>query len=316
MILATPASASPPVTVTIRWPYGPAPTTGTLTVTIEEGADKATFVDDSGNAISDASRSWTNNYPKDFQIRAKSASSTMNDIKLQIQHDSGPVKAQRFTAVKVEVISSTIQISQAISPPSFYPGNPSDREATDRYGFANHAVFHANIRVIPKETVDYVTPQIVQIGTGMHTFIFRNPPPGKTKSTSTTPSVMFDGKHVGPPAWIKNKDMGVWYTDALYCQDTPTLIRFCKEWTELFKFHTFVVYIQYFLSSTSPITLSKGEWSYGGNAKAGTFSSGAYTISGTGAIILVASQFAASSEAVPVSESPNINETLSNMQIE
>lgn len=100
LILKDPVSTSTPVTINIGWPYGPAPTTGTLAVTVESGVDKIELLDHLGNPLS--TTSWTENYPTSFKIKAQAASGSINDVKLNIQHDSGPVGSVQVTVVKAE----------------------------------------------------------------------------------------------------------------------------------------------------------------------------------------------------------------------
>jgi hypothetical protein len=104
VILSNPASSSPIITVPIQWPFGPAPTVGTLTVTIDSGTAQICLVDASGEDMSAATRSWNaadGAFPESFQIRPKAVSSAANDVKISIQHDTGPIQSKELTVVKI-----------------------------------------------------------------------------------------------------------------------------------------------------------------------------------------------------------------------
>lgn len=103
IILSSPATSTPPVTVEINWPYSsPPPTTGTLSVTIPSGSDKIAIIGPDG--FDTDSRSWNNSFPSTFQIRAKAKSSAANDVILNIQHDTGPVGSKVLTVSALKVI--------------------------------------------------------------------------------------------------------------------------------------------------------------------------------------------------------------------
>lgn len=107
LLLKDPVSSSPAETVEVYWPYGPkAPTEGTLTVTVDP--DSVDKIDLLGGA-STSTLTWSSPpYPESFQIRAKSGSLEMNDVKINIRHDSSPIGEREFTVVKVEVITSVL----------------------------------------------------------------------------------------------------------------------------------------------------------------------------------------------------------------
>lgn len=110
LLVADTPDASPAVTLAIVWPLG-LPDDGEVTVTIENGDDKLEILGGS----SEKTRSWSSKpYPESFEVKPKAVSSSVNDIKINVQHDSGPVRGLQLTVASIKLKELGFKNDQAI----------------------------------------------------------------------------------------------------------------------------------------------------------------------------------------------------------
>jgi hypothetical protein len=110
LLLAEQPSASPNVELSISWPSG-LPTSGEVSVTIDSGADKLDILGGS----STTERTWSAPpYPVSFEVKAKAVSSSVNDVKINVQHSNGAIAGLELTVVSVRLKEFGFKNDQAI----------------------------------------------------------------------------------------------------------------------------------------------------------------------------------------------------------
>lgn len=307
LLLKDPANTSPPVTLDIQWPYGPPPTSGSLTVTVDSSS--TTKVDLVGGA-STSTITWNSPpYPASIQVKAKAVSAALNDITINIQHDSSPVSSIQLTAMKVEATLKRIVVPSATTPVRYYPGNTPITDA--RIGLDNTANFEVGLRVTPSQAVNSVQPALIQFGGGHEARYYRNPPPNVTKSASNASGSFFDGElNEQNSGWSKNSSLGVWITTSS-AADVVELVGSCQMWNRLTRGNQFTVDVQYSIDAgISWHGILQGRWSFSGDGSAGAFSNGQYPYSGPGATITIDAQFTNSGNVASTVRNPTLNALL------